>query len=192
MEKLIDGKVHINDIKEVSAKISIKAFSVGDKVFNSNLVSKEQLATHIDCEDCGKEIKKSTTYQKVCSDCSVIRASNKFNSLPRIEWDGETPVALFGSDQYFFSSDDILNYCDENETSPENLSFVLCETNNFSKIDYDLFIDSVHEDYEFSDEFEKKLKEFNDFLEKEPTNTWFPTNKRVCITSEDVGYDASE
>lgn len=65
---------------------------------------------------------------------------------------------------------------------PSGLLAVTCTTSNFSQIDFNHWCDEVHEDWEPSAEFEKKLKEFNEFLANEPTKTWWPSNKRVNLS----------
>src|SRR5690606_36148732 len=49
-------------------------------------------------------------------------------------------------------------------------------------IDFDYWCDEVHEDWEPSSEFTKQLKDFNEFLKNESTNTWWATNKRVDVS----------
>lgn len=46
---------------------------------------------------------------------------------------------------------------------------------------YDLYEDVTHEDWEPSKELEEKVKEFNEFLRTERTNTYFPIKKRIKL-----------
>lgn len=184
MNKEPKAKVHMNDIVEAEGKIPVKAYIVGNKVYNSMVVSKESLATHTDCDRCKQEFEKPYTYSKYCQSCEYVIRHEKYLSLPLVEWDGESALSLWDDDQYFFSIDEIQDYCEEHELKISDLKLVLCEMSSFTQIDFDLFVDETHEDWEPSDEMIKKVNEFNSFLEIESTNTWFPANKRV-ILSED-------
>ncbi|MFD2599882.1 hypothetical protein ACFSQ3_13070 [Sphingobacterium corticis] len=140
--------------------------------------------THDDCESCGKEFKKNYTYEKLCGDCHSKKIISRYNELELVEWDGETPLVIFNDDQYFFNEDDIIAYCEDSECQPSDLMLVVCTTSNLSQIDFDHWIDEVHEEWEPSTELIAKLKEFNEFLAQESSNTWFEGKKRVTLDLE--------
>lgn len=178
-------KVTRKDLPIHKGKIDIDYIEVYGRKINLTPVphrSIEQFITHDDCADCGIEFEKQFTYAKRCESCYWKEKRKKYEALDIVEWDGKTPICIYDDDTYFFDEDDILIYCEDRNIKPSELMLVLCQTNNFSTIDFDQWCDEVHEDWEPSSEFQKKLKEFNDFLEEESTNTWFPTNKRVTIS----------
>lgn len=173
------------DLPIQKGKIEIDFIEVDGRKINLTIVphqSIEQFITHDNCMDCGAEFEKRFTYNKRCESCTLKEEYKKYQSLELVEWNGEDALCIFNDDTYFFDEDDILIYCEDRDIKPSELMLVVCKTSNFSTIDFDQWCDEVHEDWEPSSDFQKKLKEFNDFLEKESTNTWFPTNKRVTIS----------
>ncbi len=183
-------KVTRKDLPIQKGKIEIEFIEVDGKKINLTIVphqSIEQYITHDDCMDCGIEFKKHFTYAKRCESCAWKEKCKKYQALELVEWDFEAPLCIFDDDTYFFDADDILIYCDDHDIKPSELMLVVCGTSNFSTIDNDHWCDELHEDWEPSAAFEKKLKEFNEFLEKESTNTYWPTNKRVDLSA--LGLD---
>lgn len=177
-------KVHRNDLQIVKGKIEVDCVIIDNKPINLTPVpaySIDNYCTHDDCISCGKEFKKRFLYIKICDECQYKKDVDKYYSYDLVEWDGETAVVLYDGDKYFFNQEDIEIYCEENELNPEKLMLVLCSTSNLSQIDLDHWRDDVHDDWEPSDEMLKRLKDFNDFLSKEPSNTWFPTKKRIQL-----------
>lgn len=179
-------KVTKQDLQIVKAKIDIDVLLIDGKKINLTPLahsSIENHITHADCKTCGAEFEKRYTYEHTCSDCIHKKNVDKYYNMPLVEWDGESCLFDYESDdKYLFNTDDILDYCEENEINPKDLMLVVCTTSNFSTLNFDNWQDEVHEDWEPSAEFEQKLKEFNDFLSKEPTRTWFPTDQRVDIS----------
>ncbi|WP_343320256.1 hypothetical protein [Sphingobacterium multivorum] len=134
--------------------------------------------THTKCS-CGNII-ISRSYSD-CQSCRETKWALKYDSYPIVKWDGETPLAIFNDDVYFFSLDDILSYCEDNALNVEDLKLVLCQESNFREIDLEYFADETHEDWEPSKNLKERIKEFNEFIRSESTNTWFPLNVRVII-----------
>jgi len=180
-----EQKVTAKDLPIQKGKVDIEYIEVDGKKINLTPMPHraiENYLTHTDCQECGSEFKKQYTYEKICMSCQWKKESVKYNSLQLVEWDVETPLCLFDDDKYFFHVDEILDYCYENEMLPSGLKPVTCTTSNFSPIDFDHWCDEVHEDWEPSAEFKKRLKEFNEFLVNESTSTWFASNKRVDLS----------
>lgn len=180
-------KITKKDLEVIKAKIEIDCILIENKPINLTHVAYSNInnyITHVDCDACGIEFKKRYTYESTCASCQHKKNIDKYYNMPLVEWDGEVLLFDYLNDDKFFSdTEEILDYCEENEIEPKDLMLVICATSNFSTIDcYDQWQDEVHEDWEPSAEFEQKLKEFNDFLTKESTKTWFPTDKRVDVS----------
>ena len=79
--------------------------------------------THIVC-DCGEITEKTYTHCKVCRE---KRQAERFAAKERVLWDGVVPLCLWDGDRYFFSEEDLLDYCDEHDVAPGDLSLVICE-----------------------------------------------------------------
>lgn len=185
-------KIHLKDIREDVQNREEKIIIVGDNKYWADRTNKDNYATHDDCNVCGTEFEKRFTHDRKCEDCKHKAESERYNSLELKEWDGDTPLTLYSGDQYFFDTDDILFFCEDQEAPPEEFRFILCKPTSFRSVDFDYWQDDLHEDWEPSKEFEDKLKKFNEFLKSEPTNTWFPDKYRVTITSEDIEYKPEE
>ena len=176
------------DLPIKKGKIEIEFIEVGDSKINLTIVphqSIEKYITHENCIGCGIEFEKRFTYAKRCESCAWKEKCKKYEALVIVEWDAKTPLCIYDDDTYFFDADDILIYCEDHDIKPSELMLVICKITNFSTIDFEQWCDEVHEDWEPSSEFTKKLKEFNDFLQNESTNTWLATNKRVDVSELD-------
>lgn len=180
-------KLTRKDLKIIDAKISVKAIEVDGKIINLTPLKYAHVDTYITHEvcECGEEFEKKFTYDKLCPKCALKRNNERYSKLKLIEWDGKTPLSLFDDDEYFFNEESVVEYCKENELELSDLKLILCSKTNFKEIELEQIIEYgelVHEDWEPSKEFSEKLKEFNDWLVSQNTNTWAPTNFRVTLT----------
>lgn len=176
-------KINLKDIQDGTQNREVPVFIVGDKKWWGDRITKDQIATHADCQDCGVEFEKQYTYQKRCSSCDFKYQNQKYLALELVEWDGKTPLCIYGDDTYFFDQDDIVNYCEDNDVESSQLQLVLCEQSKFGQINIaEQFQDVLHEDWEHDAELERLEKQLNDYLAKASTNTWFATNKRVTVS----------
>ncbi len=183
-------KITREDLEIKKGTIEVDCIVVDGKTINLTPVIHESIhkyITYANCSACGKEFKKDYSYDNQCSQCRVGSEWKRYNELNLVEWDGETPLCIFNDDTYFFSMDEILDYLEDGEgIEISDLMLCVCERSTFREVDFDYFIDEVHEDWEPSDEMKKKLEEFNDFLRSEPTNTWFQGKQRVTLKKEDI------
>ncbi len=181
-------KVTRKDLPVQKGKIDIDFIEVEGKKINLTPVphqSIENYITHDWCNSCGNEFEKNGTYDMKCSACRHQQELEKYNSFSLVEWNGEDALCIFNDDTYFFNEDDIIIYCEDRDIKPSDLMLVLCHTTNFCTIDWEHWCDEVHENWEPSPEFSKRLEEFNEFLQNESTNTWWATNKRVDVSCLD-------
>jgi hypothetical protein len=153
-------------------------------------------ATHRECEDCGKPI--PVPGFMVCEACREVRSAKRWEAMPLVDWDGATPLALHDSDRYFFSEDDVREYCDDpNEMNPdgtfpppipiESLHLVLCVPNYAHQIDpQDEYSDVMEEDGELPDDILEAFEALNAALKvcKEPIS-WTPGKSRVVLTADE-------
>lgn len=183
MDRLVEGKVHLKDIKEGVHPRDLPCFIVGDKKFWSGATSKDMLATHDDCASCGQEFEKKFTNSRYCSACEFKVRKYKFSQLPYIEWDGETPVCTPDGDQYFFCSDEIEDYITDqkefDDEFPDSVDLLICEPVPLRTIDFDYWADEMHEDWEPSKELIDAVKVINAVIAAEPIQSWLPSKKRT-------------
>lgn len=133
--------------------------------------------THRLCE-CGEAIPKE--YIR-CPACSDEAAAKRWAELPLVEWDGETPICIHRSDQYFWDEDSFFDWCIENDREPESVRLVLCTPNYARQIDEDYWCDDMAEDGELPTYLGKALATFNDVLSKAEPLSWSAGDKRVII-----------
>lgn len=77
--------------------------------------------THKICE-CGNEYEKHYTH---CDTCRSRKESERWYAKPEVQWDGEWPIGEYGSDKYFFTDSDLLDYIDENIEDVESIDDVV-------------------------------------------------------------------
>jgi hypothetical protein len=126
---------------------------------NSEHKARWSSCTHQKCE-CGKLMTKGLTK---CDECRTKAEIERYNQLPFKEYNGDM-VYSHSADQYFRDSDEIEDYCEDNETEPKDLRLVFCEPNEFSEVNGEYWEDVLPEDSE--GELPTKLQEALDTLNK--------------------------
>jgi len=138
--------------------------------------------THKKCSSCGNIISKQYS---ICADCKDKKEASIFNSFPKIEWDGKVPISIFQSDTYFFSEEDLDNYCWEHDCEPYDLQLVLCKPVHANEIDSDYYADSLAEDTileEVAPELAEKIEQLNSFIrENKFILSWEPSHIQVVV-----------
>ena len=153
---------------------------------NGNFYGKdERLArydgsTHSLCE-CGK-ITRGKSWLK-CGDCIDKASNERFKNLEFKEWDGKTPLCIHASDKYFYDTDDIEDYLEENGLNMDDIDLVICEPNYFTEITGEQWDEILPENSggEIPKELKNKLKEFNEFISKLPPISWSEGKFRTII-----------
>jgi hypothetical protein len=97
--------------------------------------------THKPCEGCGELIPKSGIIY--CRPCAGTRDAEKYAALPRQQWDGETPLVIYGTDRYFFNEDELDEYCAEHGVAREDLPLVICVPQRPRYVDAMDFLEDV-------------------------------------------------
>lgn len=141
--------------------------------------------THRACTICGMPVEKITGHT-VCQECRDKKETDDFNALPRKQWDGETPLTLWRGDEYFFTEDELLEWCEDHETTPQELQLVICKPNYAREIDLDgMYCDDLPEDQYLDDvapELADMLKEVNTYIrEKKIILSWGPSRIAAII-----------
>lgn len=172
------------EVKEVQ----VKMYTYKGSGFNYQDEESAKYAAAIGrvCE-CGKFISgKTYTY---CLECRERRNHERYLKLKEIEWDGETPLVLFGGDEYFFSSEDIESYCDETDIDEKDLDLVICKPPTVS-FDLEGLVRAIlPQDWGINDINTKKadylaeeLEELvNKWLKDVSPISWIQGNKRITL-----------
>jgi hypothetical protein len=169
-EKIILEQDVVLPVKE-----TIEVYNIGTKEHPRYIVTehtvRKELSTHVMCE-CGNVYEKKS----YCLICSEKRSLETYKNKEYKEWDGSTPLCLFRHDKYFFDIEDLETYLEDNELEPEDLDLMICEENFLSNIEESYWEDIMPENFDSiadgNKEFSKKLKEFNEFISKQPAFSW--------------------
>lgn len=138
--------------------------------------------THLKCS-CGEIMVKHYT---LCEKCRAVKMRERYAALEYKQWDGNTPLALYDDDKYFFSEDDLTDYCHENEIKTTDLMLVLCKPQYYSQIDYDHWQDDLPEEWDLPDGLMKKVNELNEYIKTLGVASWFPDKYRTIV---DIAID---
>lgn len=134
-------------------------------------------STHSLCE-CGEIRSNSYT---LCEKCRAKKKKERWLALPSGEWDGKDPVCTFDDDKYFYSIEEMEEYCEECDCSEEDLMLVFCEGRKPSLIDDDYWCDDLADDQELPSEIYEAVAELNEFLKAQPVLSWWPGKKRAVV-----------
>lgn len=142
--------------------------------------------THVPCAECGKPTERGWTK---CSDCRNKKRDDKFKTFEKKEWDGKTPLALWDGDEYFFDADDLYDWCEEHECTPQDIQLVLCRPVYARIIEDDFYYDDLPEDMNLDDvapELASKIDELNKYIEEsKPILSWMPSEIAAIIKQEE-------
>jgi hypothetical protein len=142
-------------------------------------------------DGCTNRAEPHRTHCKTC--CEAIE-TERWNKLPRVEWDGETPVVEWRNDKFFFGADELRDYLDEREgddldepiainaATIDALRLVVCEERSPRDFDMNDFLsDDIPEDFEID---AAKIDEVvNGWIEANVSVLWEPTNQAVTTES---------
>jgi len=136
------------------------------------------------CRDCDKPTE--APYKILCEDCMQKDKAQRYNKLPFQEWDGETALCIFGTDEYFFNEDDIKNYCDENSIESTDLMLVLCGRERIPEFNIDHHLTGFWDfDSESNipneDVINEKVNEVIREYLKSDDMPWYPMDIRTTI-----------
>ena len=134
--------------------------------------------THLVCE-CGEMMDKGYTK---CLKCRVKSDHERWLKLPLVEWDGVTPLTIFGDDTYFFDVESIYEHAEEAGCAVSALELVVCEPCFAREVDEDYWQDDLAEDGELPLEIRKALLKFNEVVRayRQPLS-WHQGKERVVL-----------
>lgn len=137
-------------------------------------------ATTINCDTCGQPKPKNSW----CKPCHRKSRDEKYEKMPQVEWDGETPLCMYDNDEFFFDADSIAEYIAEDpERTLEGLQLVLCEQckpRSFEANDY--WSDDLGEDGEIDGA--RQLDNYvNNWIKDHFPKMWYPKFVRPTLES---------
>lgn len=176
----MENKIILMDSPEAAKEQTITAWiSAKGRIFTDEHAARYDGCTHRKCQHCGEPCKKHWLY---CESCIDKKDKEAFALLPAIEWDEKGPICIYKSDEYFFSPDELEDYCEEHEINKDDLMLVACEPIKPRLLDNDFFEDCIGEGAELPFELVKAIEEFNAKVAAYPhALSWQPINKRIQL-----------
>lgn len=149
--------------------------------------------THLVCGTEGCDTLVSKNGFTICEDCKAQKEQAAFEAMPKQVWDGVTPLCIHGCDEYFFSCEELDDYCHDNDVQPADLQLVICTPNYVRGLDEDCFGD-LPEDCDLEDvskELQAMIEEINTFIvANKPVLSWSPGKVAAVVASETEAADA--
>lgn len=140
--------------------------------------------THRPCGSCGQPTLKTWTH---CGACREKRRGERYAKLEARPWDGETPLMIWDDDVFFEDEDALLEYCEEQETTPAALRLVICEPVYLRRLDEDYWADNLPEDFVLPASVASRIDALNTALREAGPVVWKPGMTRpVFETAENA------
>jgi len=137
--------------------------------------------THLVC-DCG-ELYQRNAY---CQKCRNKARRERFENMPTKEWDGEEPLVIFDTDDYFFTKAGLFCWLEDHELDPKNVEFCVCVPQYAHEIPDDLYCDLFPEDAYLEDcapELAERIHQLNKYiLEEKFILSWVQGKEKVIVT----------
>lgn len=140
--------------------------------------------THRACDDCGKPVEKGWL---VCKDCREKRDKIAYDAMPKVVWDEKGGLYSQTHDKYFWSWDEVEEYCEDEDVKKQDLRLVICEPQYPRRIDTDYFCDEMAEDGELPHDILKAMDAFNEVLKNSGPLSWYPGKKAAIGIKENKG-----
>jgi hypothetical protein len=135
--------------------------------------------THERCA-CGEVIEKS---RMKCNACRRKEDREKFEKLEKVVWDGQ-PLVTDDDDHYFFTIEDLLDYCADIGMQPQDLQLRICKPQYGREIGDDYFCDELAEDGEVPDSVHEAMGILNKAIKDAGPLSWFPSKYAAIIPDE--------
>lgn len=192
-----ENKVILYDSEEAAKQVTITGWASRHGHFYGDGPTSEHMArwdgcTHLVCgtEGCTALVPRNSF--TLCYDCRANKQQAKFDAMPKEAWDGKAPLCLHDGDEYFFSVEDLLDYCHDNDTKPEDLDLVICTPDYARGLEDDCF-GELPEDGNIEDvskELQGMIHDINMFIiANRPILSWSPGKVAAIVTSDMVGID---
>lgn len=163
-----EDKIVMYDSPEAARKVTMhldgKEIAQGWLSADNFFYTEEDMArykscTHKVCE-CGNAMKKQYV---CCESCRAKRERERYLNMPFQEWNGKDFICSYNHDAFFWSEEELIDYCDEHEVDANSLMLCICEPNEFRQVDSSYWEGSFPEDSdgELPKEMEDALRYLN-------------------------------
>lgn len=146
-------------------------------------------ATHRQCDNPNHPPYELRGY---CLACSDERSAARFGAMPKVEWDGKTPLALHDTDCYFFDEEELRDYLLDNDIALEDARLVICKPNMASEIEPDEhYSDDLPEDGEVGAELRAAFDALNEAIRREKPMSWSPGKTAAVLPADFLAVQAA-
>ncbi|NQD37444.1 hypothetical protein HPT27_10425 [Permianibacter sp. IMCC34836] len=154
--------VMIDDPESATYRTDIKGWVSRDGRFFGDGPLNERTArwsgcTHTPCSQCGNPTEKHYTK---CEGCRALAEEERYNAMPRAEWDGQAMLYSVARDCYFHDLDQAEDELEEGEKLTD-LMLVICIPNHVRELEPDYCCDECDEDGDLPDEVITAMEAFN-------------------------------
>lgn len=120
-----ENKIIIFDSDEAAQKKTVTGWVSGNGFFygDDERSARFMGCTHIVCH-CGLITRKENIQ---CESCRNKYKLERYRAMPFKEWNGTDFLYSESADKYFYDSEDISDYCEEEGIPVESLRFIICE-----------------------------------------------------------------
>lgn len=120
-----ENKIIIFDSDEAAQKKTVTGWVSGNGFFygDDERSARFMGCTHIRCK-CGMITEKQYT---ACEFCRNKNKLERYRSMPFKEWNGTDFLYSEMADKFFFDSEEILDYCEEEGMPSKSLRLIICE-----------------------------------------------------------------
>ena len=128
--------------------------------------------THVYCEGCNSVMPKRGL--TICKDCKEKKDIEKYNSMPRKKWDGESPIYSEKYDKYFYYLESLCDFIEEHECSIESMRLIICDPSRFRKLNDSFFDNDLPGGEELPEELGRAIDNLNAVIEMLSPVSWSP------------------
>ncbi len=180
------------DSSKAAQRITVTGWVSRDGYFyqNDERTARFSGCTHIKCSDCNALVPKT---RLTCDYCQEKKDNERYAALDKEEWDGFTPLVLFNTGIYFWSREDVDEYCRQTGTKIDSLKLVLCEGVAGPEFDPESFlVDYLPEGDDVPEVIRKTARLLNQAIAEAGVLSWhqgstaaiIPETKNAATTTE--------
>jgi hypothetical protein len=140
-------------------------------------------STEMPCETKGCAGRRRTHGIIYCDACSAKQDEARWKAIPEVKWDGKTPLVLHDDDTYFFDSDSLRDYLEEQDIKLEDLRVVICEEVGKPSFEMRDLLEDYLPDGLDCDSTEKINAVVERWIDKHVPTVWTSSNARPTLAS---------
>jgi hypothetical protein len=170
-------KIILRDSDEAAQPYTMQGWkSASGHFFKDEDIARYDGCTHVKCQYCDGITEKRWT---ACQACRNRREQERYDALPKVQWDGVGMIYSRITDRYYNDLDEAQDQLEDNQTLA-SLNLVVCKPNFVRPLDAEYCSDEIPEDGDLDDEVGAAMDAFNKAVEG-VILSWKPDNKAVLL-----------